>query len=151
MRGDRSTIFHSYKISTRSWPRKPGFSTFFFPDTEALTYQTTPFCTLKDMCACETEFGQAGTFFGGPRLPRQAVSDCLSFVHAGPWNLHLHGKFRSAVPGINYWHACQILGVPGPKNLPCEAAYTLELTCDTALIKYIQKIARFGWFLWCKR
>ena len=71
-------FLHAADLVNQVFPR------FFFPDTEALTYQTTPFCTLKDMCACATEFGKAGTVFGGLRLPRQAVSDCLSFVHAGP-------------------------------------------------------------------
>lgn len=54
-----------------------------FLDTEALTYQTTPFSMLRDMCESATEFELAGTLFGGPRLPHQAVSACLSFAHAG--------------------------------------------------------------------
>ena len=69
----------------------------FFLTQERPTFQTTPFCLLKNMCACAAEFELAGWFFGETKLFCPAVSARLSFGHAGRWNLLLHGKIRSTV------------------------------------------------------
>lgn len=63
-------------------PQTTVFPRFFLTQRHP-TFQTTPFCLLKNMCASATEFGYAGPFFGGPRLPRQAGSARLSFGHVG--------------------------------------------------------------------
>ena len=45
-------------------PQTRFFHGFFLTQRRPI-FQTTPFCLLKIMCACATEFGYAGPFFAG--------------------------------------------------------------------------------------
>ena len=57
---------------------------------------------------------------------REVVSARLNFSAGGPKNLLLHGK-NQACRALNYWLACQNLGVPHPKWMSCKCVCSLPL------------------------
>ena len=67
-------------------PPQTRFFHSFFLTQKRPTFQMTPFCLSKNMCACATEFGHAGLFFGGAETTSPGGLGPPTFWAHGPMN-----------------------------------------------------------------